>query len=170
MAEIPGPPHPSIDPGEWQLLLESRTDTNTVEPNNVAHVLRQIELTEDVLHLVEKALLSAGVTVSHVEIEPEILPDKKASPRRSGESNDSMKMYLHEIGQVTLLTAEQERTLGRQIQEMLAAKIQLEQPGLSVVEKRRLRGVIHSGETAREHLIKANLRLVVSIARRYDGK
>lgn len=168
--QIPSPPHPSIDPGEWQLLLESRSTDNTVEPNNVAHVLRKIELSEEVLHVVEKALVAAGVSVSHVEPELEPLPEKRASVRRSGESNDPMKMYLQEIGQVDLLTAEQERTLGRQIQEMLEAKRQLKASSLSVAEKRRLRGVVHTGEEARKHLITANLRLVVSIARRYDGK
>jgi RNA polymerase primary sigma factor len=53
---------------------------------------------------------------------------------------------------------------------MLVAKKQLENRDLSVAEKRRLRGVVHTGDAAREHLITANLRLVVSIARRYDGK
>lgn len=168
--QIPSPPHPSIDPGEWQLLLESRSPDNTVEPNNVAHVLRRIELSEDVLHTVEKALVAAGVSVSHVEPEVEPLPEKKMATRRSGESNDPMKMYLQEIGQVDLLSAEQERTLGRQIQEMFVAKAQMENSSLSVAEKRRLRGIVHTGESAREHLITANLRLVVSIARRYDGK
>jgi RNA polymerase primary sigma factor len=168
--QIPSPPHPSIDPGEWQLLLESRSGDNTVEPNNVAHVLRKVELSEDVLHVVEKALVAAGVTVSHVEPELEPLPERKIISRRSGESSDPMKMYLQEIGQVDLLTAEQERTLGRQIQEMLVAKQQLDNGSLTVAEKRRLRGVVHTGEAAREHLITANLRLVVSIARRYDGK
>lgn len=170
MTQIPSPPHPSIDPGEWQLLLESRSDDNTVEPNNVAHVLRKVELSEEVLHVVEKALVAAGVSVSHVEPELEPLPEKKPVVRRSGESSDPMKMYLQEIGQVDLLTAEQERTLGRQIQEMLEAKYLLETGSVSVAEKRRLRGVLHTGEAAREHLITANLRLVVSIARRYDGK
>jgi RNA polymerase primary sigma factor len=168
--QIPSPPHPSIDPGEWQLLLESRSGDNTVEPNNVAHVIRKVELSEDVLHVVEKALVAAGVTVSHVEPELEPLPERKIISRRSGESSDPMKMYLQEIGQVDLLTAEQERTLGRQIQEMLVAKQQLDNGSLTVAEKRRLRGVVHTGEAAREHLITANLRLVVSIARRYDGK
>jgi RNA polymerase primary sigma factor len=168
--QIPSPPHPSIDPGEWQLLLESKSEDNAVEPNNVAHVLRKVELSEEVLHVVEKALTAAGVSVSHVEPEIEPLPEKRMASRRSGESNDPMKMYLQEIGQVDLLTAEQERTLGRQIQEMLVAKKQLENRDLSVAEKRRLRGVVHTGDAAREHLITANLRLVVSIARRYDGK
>jgi RNA polymerase primary sigma factor len=170
MMQIPSPPHPSIDPGEWQLLLESKSEDNAVEPNNVAHVLRKVELSEEVLHVVEKALTAAGVSVSHVEPEIEPLPEKRMASRRSGESNDPMKMYLQEIGQVDLLTAEQERTLGRQIQEMLVAKKQLENRDLSVAEKRRLRGVVHTGDAAREHLITANLRLVVSIARRYDGK
>jgi RNA polymerase primary sigma factor len=170
MMQIPSPPHPSIDPGEWQLLLESKSEDNAVEPNNVAHVLRKVELSEEVLHVVEKALTAAGVSVSHVEPEIEPLPEKRMASRRSGDSNDPMKMYLQEIGQVDLLTAEQERTLGRQIQEMLVAKKQLENRDLSVAEKRRLRGVVHTGDAAREHLITANLRLVVSIARRYDGK
>lgn len=165
-----GPPHPSIEPGEWQLLLESKSETNTVEANNVAHVLRRVELDEDLLRLVEKALRGAGVSIAQVEPDVSGSLERKATSKATGDTSDPMKMYLQEIGQVDLLTAEQERILGRQIQQMQAAKIQLSGGGASMAEKRQLRGVVHTGEQALEHLIKANLRLVVSIARRYDGR
>ena len=165
-----GPPHPSIEPGEWQLLLESRSEANTVEPNNVAHVLRRVELNEDLLREVEKALLGAGVSIAQVEPDDSGPIERKASSKATGDTSDPMKMYLQEIGQVDLLTAEQERTLGRQIQQMQIAKTRLSETGVSAAEKRQLRGAVHTGEEALEHLIKANLRLVVSIARRYDGR
>jgi RNA polymerase primary sigma factor len=60
--------------------------------------------------------------------------------------------------------------LGRQIQEMQVAKNQLAEPNVTAAQRRQLRGVVSTGESALEHLITANLRLVVSIARRYDGR
>jgi RNA polymerase primary sigma factor len=165
-----GAPHPSIDPGEWQLLLESRSTDNTVEPHIVAQVLRRVELTEEILNSVEKALQASGVTIAGVEVDISGPIERKPDSKSTGDVSDPVKMYLQEIGQVDLLSAEQERTLGRQIQEMQKTKQQLQSSSLSVAERRRLRGVIHTGEAALEHLIKANLRLVVSIARRYDGR
>jgi len=165
-----GAPHPSIDPGEWQLLLESRSTDNTVEPNTVAQVLRRVELTEEILNSVEKALQASGVTIAPVEVDISGPIERKPDSKSLGDVSDPVKMYLQEIGQVDLLSAEQERTLGRQIQEMQKAKQQVQSSSLSAAERRRLRGAVHTGEAALEHLIKANLRLVVSIARRYDGR
>ncbi len=165
-----GAPHPSIDPGEWQLLLESRSTDNTVEPNTVAQVLRRVELTEEILNSVEKALKVSGVTIAPVEVDISGPIERKPDSKSMGDVSDPVKMYLQEIGQVDLLSADQERTLGRQIQEMQKAKQHVQSSSLSAADRRRLRGAVHTGEAALEHLIKANLRLVVSIARRYDGR
>lgn len=167
---LSGAPHPSIDPGEWQLLLESRSTDNTVEPNTVAQVLRRVELTEEILNSVEKALKVSGVTIAPVEVDISGPIERKPDSKSMGDVSDPVKMYLQEIGQVDLLSADQERTLGRQIQEMQKAKQHVQSSSLSAADRRRLRGAVHTGEAALEHLIKANLRLVVSIARRYDGR
>jgi RNA polymerase primary sigma factor len=81
-------------------------------------------------------------------------------------------MYLNEIGQVDLLTADDEKRLGKQIKDGLEAKKQLDETAasLGIRERRALQRTISDGEKAKEHMVRANLRLVVSIARRYDRK
>jgi RNA polymerase primary sigma factor len=81
-------------------------------------------------------------------------------------------MYLNEIGQVDLLTAEDERRLGKLIKDGIAAQVALDASGgnLGLRERRALQREIKEGEKAKEHMVRANLRLVVSIARRYDRK
>jgi RNA polymerase primary sigma factor len=81
-------------------------------------------------------------------------------------------MYLNEIGQVDLLTADDEKRLGKQIKDGLEAKRQLDETAasLGIRDRRALQRTISDGEKAKEHMVRANLRLVVSIARRYDRK
>ncbi len=77
--------------------------------------------------------------------------------------NDAIGWYLNEIGKVDLLTAEEERTLSKVIEEgnEAAARIADGERGVA------LRRKVSAGRAAKERFIKANLRLVVSIARRY---
>jgi RNA polymerase primary sigma factor len=81
-------------------------------------------------------------------------------------------MYLNEIGQVDLLTADDEKRLGKQIKDGLEAKRQLDETAasLGIRDRRALQRTISDGEKAKEHMVRANLRFVVSIARRYDRK
>ncbi len=86
-------------------------------------------------------------------------------------SFDPVRMYLKEIGKVPLLTAEQEVTLARRIEAGLHGADQLEHtPGLSDSERSGLDAVAADGMLAKRQLIEANLRLVVSIAKRYVGR
>lgn len=83
---------------------------------------------------------------------------------------DAVRMYLNEIGQVDLLTAEDEKRLGKAIKEGLAAKKELELKAatLGLRSRRDLQRLESAGKKAEDHMVRANLRLVVSIARRYD--
>ena len=85
---------------------------------------------------------------------------------------DAVRMYLNEIGQVDLLNAEDERRLGKLIKDGIAAQAQLvaQEGKLGLRERRALQREVKEGEKAKEHMVRANLRLVVSIARRYDRK
>ncbi|HSF26053.1 MAG TPA: RNA polymerase sigma factor RpoD [Actinomycetes bacterium] len=86
-----------------------------------------------------------------------------------GPSADLVRVYLREIGRVALLTAEQEVQLARRIEagvfaaELLASGERAEIAG-------ELQAVRADGERAKSHLVEANLRLVVSIAKRYAGR
>jgi RNA polymerase primary sigma factor len=85
-----------------------------------------------------------------------------------GISNDLMRVYLHEIGRIPLLTAEQEVSISRKIEAGLLADEALKN-GAAAADKDDLRTLVALGEEARQTLIQSNLRLVVAMAKRYTG-
>lgn len=87
-------------------------------------------------------------------------------------SNDPVRQYLHEIGRVPLLTLEEEIALARRIEEGEEARKNLDEADDSVDDRgrRRLMRQMEDGAAARQGLIEANLRLVVSIAKKYTGR
>ncbi len=111
------------------------------------------------------------VLEAEVEEEQQMPLDKILSDwEKEGFADDPVRMYLHEIGQVPLLTAEEEIELGTRIQRAKKAKEELEQ-GVDDPERRaELERIIADGEEAKKQLAKANLRLVVSVAKRYLGR
>ena len=86
--------------------------------------------------------------------------------------SDSVRLYLSEIGQVPLLTADEEKDLGKKIKAGIVAQAKLNSSDgdLSFAERRKLQRTAKDGEKAKDHMVRANLRLVVSVARRYDRK
>ncbi|MFP5331250.1 MAG: RNA polymerase sigma factor RpoD/SigA [Acidimicrobiia bacterium] len=90
---------------------------------------------------------------------------------RNSAAADTIGMYLDEVSSHSLLTAEDEIRLSRTMEHGRRAAIQLEtEPDLDPAEARRLRRVVEQGEEARMAFIRANLRLVISIAKRYTGR
>ena len=86
-------------------------------------------------------------------------------------SSDPVRMYLREIGKVPLLTAEEEVTLAQAILDGDEAREKLAKNGsLPPEETDELETLVFKGNQARRHLAEANLRLVVSVAKRYMGR
>jgi RNA polymerase primary sigma factor len=86
-------------------------------------------------------------------------------------SSDPVRMYLREIGKVSLLSGDDEVTLAQAILAGdKAAKRLVQENTLSSEEIADLRAVVRKGNEARQHLAEANLRLVVSVAKRYNGR
>ena len=82
--------------------------------------------------------------------------------------SDSVGQYLNEIGAVALLTADDEKMLSKAIEKGRDAQVVLDgEEKLTAAERRSLRTAVREAEAARDRFIRANLRLVVSIARRY---
>ncbi len=86
------------------------------------------------------------------------------------EMDDSISLYLKEIGRVPLLTAEEEVELAKRMERGQLAKERLEAGVEDPIEREYLLWVVRDGERAQEHLIKANSRLVVSVAKKYVGR
>jgi RNA polymerase primary sigma factor len=90
-------------------------------------------------------------------------------------SADSVRAYLKQIGKVALLNAEEEVDLAKRIEAGLYAAERLRQAEemaekLITQMRRDLRWIVRDGERAKNHLLEANLRLVVSLAKRYTGR
>ena len=83
---------------------------------------------------------------------------------------DSVRLYLQEIGETNLLTMQEEVWLSKRMEKGRLAETQLEAGGLSLQARRELMADKRDGELARNHLIQANLRLVVSVAKKYVGR
>ena len=90
----------------------------------------------------------------------------------AGATADPVKDYLKQIGKVALLNAEQEVDLALRIEAGLFAHEKIEEAGdaMDVQLKRDLQRIVHDGKRAKNHLLEANLRLVVSLAKRYTGR
>jgi RNA polymerase primary sigma factor len=191
-------PIPGVDPGEWNSLLARGAISGVLDAEEITHVLRTVELTGDVLEQVQKAAAARNIRIDEMvddvvdETPPEGVAVTEAPPpedadglmarrrrRRSermnasgvdtGSTADTVRMYLREIGRVDLLTPDDERRLAQAIEEGNQAALQMDKPN-DAIEHRRLLRTVQTGQRAKSELIQANLRLVVSIAKRYSGR
>lgn len=117
-----------------------------------------------------------GAFVVRDDDDDETLAPTGKNPKRrvvtSGATADPVKDYLKQIGRVSLLNAEQEVDLSERIEAGLYAQHLLDTEGdtLDFKRKRELKWAASDGKKAKDHLLEANLRLVVSLAKRYTGR
>jgi len=117
---------------------------------------------------------SSDFTWDEEEEESEALRQARKDAEMTA-SADSVRAYLKQIGKVALLNAEEEVDLAKRIEAGLYAAERLRQADeanekLTTQMRRDLRWIVRDGERAKNHLLEANLRLVVSLAKRYTGR
>lgn len=88
------------------------------------------------------------------------------------DTDDVVGLYLKEAGRVPLLTAEEEVSLAKRMEKAEVAREYLAEyrDSLSLEDTHSLQNIIFDGELAQEHLIRANARLVISVAKKYIGR
>ncbi len=118
------------------------------------------------------ALLAEGIDVAEQRRSSRSSRAKQSDEAYAGGVNDSVRMYLQEIGETDLLSMEEEVWLATRMERGLAAqdRINRQRAKLSETTLRDLEADQLDGEAARVHLIQANLRLVVSVAKKYVGR
>ncbi len=186
-------PSAFTDEHRERLVLRARGG-RSLNPEDVLDVMKRVELTPDVLDAVKSFLEESEIPFDDDPVEldqPPIdanghrklrLKDDPArvaavAMARANGSSDPVRMYLKEIGKVPLLSADEEVSLAKRIEAGAAAASTIAEQihaetwhDLPLAEQRRLRRIVADGHRARSELTSANLRLVVSIAKRYVGR
>ena len=145
-------------------LMEAAPDFDTERLSVILSVLRRRGV--DVLDADGDYDGSSDETVA-----PELGYESWANPVESVSSEDSIGLYLKEMARVPLLGQEEELEIAKRIESGKRATADLlRQPRVPAERCRELEMAVADGQAAREHLIKANTRLVVSIAKRYMGR
>jgi len=149
-----------------------RSETPRAHRSSRSVAATQVEAQVDAQ--VEAQLEVPAVTDTGVDEAAELATDApetaEADLDEVATSADLVRVYLNEIGKVALLTAAEEVELAKRIEAGLyAGHLLTAQNNFSAARKRELRLLVNDGERAKDHLLRANLRLVVSLAKRYTG-
>ena len=177
-----------------RIIKEAKTE-GSITAADLAEKLSVLDITPDEGDAVYQQLVGLGVDVveedaiaeededeeeeaekEEVEATPDADEDRVRARREvdmalKAPTNDPVRMYLKEIGRVALLTAQEEVSLAKRIEIGVFATEELDKgedvPHAKLIE---LRYDQKDGARAKRHLVEANLRLVVSIAKRYVGR
>jgi RNA polymerase primary sigma factor len=187
-----GVPQPSsitdAPPGHVEVegIIRAAQAEGSITAADLAEKLSVLELTPDDTDTVYQRLVESGVDISedeaivHEELE-EVATDvdedrvrarREVDQALKAPTNDPVRMYLKEIGRVALLSAQEEVDLAKRIESGLLAseRFEADKDKLTESELTQLSWQQHDGSRAKQHLVEANLRLVVSIAKRYVGR
>ncbi len=170
-----------------EYLLSLAQDLGHITLDDVLMAYPEAEKNLDQLEDVFQVLLEAGVQiiglesaqakraeVASQELTGEIEEDDDGLNDRvffeAVEADDTIGLYLKEIGRVDLLTAEEEVALAKRMERGLMADEALAKNGVDAEGGWELQNQVRDGLAAREHLISANSRLVISVAKKYIGR
>lgn len=159
-------------------LLQLGRTKGFVSYDDVLKVMPEVENNIDQLEDIFANLFEQGIAVGQKEEieeeEPEDIVDgveeEEDFDLSQIEIDDSISLYLKEIGRVPLLTAEEEVDLAKRMEKGRIARQKLSDGVDDWEERERLLLLVRDGQAAQEHLIKANSRLVVSVAKKYVGR
>ncbi|MCS7179280.1 MAG: sigma-70 family RNA polymerase sigma factor [Anaerolineae bacterium] len=155
-------------------LLEKAEVQGYLNINDILDLLPEAESSPEQLDEVIALLSEAGIEVYDdlPPLETEDLEgiDGDLDDLSGVAADDTVGLYLREMARVPLLSLEEETQLAHLIELGREAERVLANNGTDPVERARLENLVEQARTAREHLIKANTRLVVSIAKKYIGR
>jgi len=165
-----------------ELLLAKAAEQGFITYDDILAALPEAEENIEELEDILATLMEAGIdiTTSEQEAQQAQLPTAEPETKQSNEEDtsyfdaievdDTIGLYLKEIGKVPLLVAEEEVMLAKRMEAGRNAQEKLDCDGLNVAERAGLMRIVHDGIAAREHLIRANSRLVISVAKKYIGR
>ncbi|MCI8403441.1 MAG: RNA polymerase sigma factor RpoD [Clostridia bacterium] len=159
-------------------LIEKGKKKGVLAYKEILDAFEEVEITPEEIENVYDRFEKEGIELvedldkelEEIEVTKEELED--LSVPEGINIDDHVKMYLKEIGKVSLLTAEEELSLAKRMADGEAASEQMEDMDTDITDEsvKELALIIADGEKAKKNLAEANLRLVVSIAKRYVGR
>jgi RNA polymerase primary sigma factor len=168
-------------------LVELGRQKGYITLDDIIHFFPEAEQDVEQLEEAFSALLSAGIPFvedanlaepsedelvaveATEEVEPEVDPSLD-DYLANIDTDDTIGLYLKEVSRVPLLTADEEVALAQRIERGRMAREELAKGNASPRRRAELRKLIEDGWSAREHLITANSRLVISVAKKYMGR
>ena len=167
-------------------LIELGRQKSYVTIDDILHFFPEAEQDVEQLEETFAALMSAGIPYIEDEIlheeptEEELTTTEEEESAESArfaiddleniDTDDTIGLYLKEVSRVPLLNADEEVELAQRIERGRMAREELARGNVSNRRRQELRKLIEDGWQAREHLITANSRLVISVAKKYMGR
>jgi RNA polymerase primary sigma factor len=175
-----------IDESTYRMLLDHGRRIGRLNRDDVIDLIPSVEFDDVFIQQVAEAVSEAGISFeeSAVDTSVEAFPEEgdavadlssfemeAVDINLTGiEVDDVLRIYLREAAQIPLLSHAEEQELARRIELCRAAYEELTKNSVDEERRQVLKGIIEEGERAREHLIRANTRLVVSVAKKYIGR
>lgn len=157
-----------MDQTQLETLIELGEEQGYLTKEDIEEELPAAADDSELLSQVGEALKAEGITVVDTIIHRNGKGARKAGKPKK--TSDHIDLYLHEAGDIPLLSRDEEAALAQLIEKGRKASEVLANGDVGPKKRRALQAAVDRGMAAREHLILANLRLVISIAKRYTGR